>query len=258
MKLEGVTERCSRLWEQGAVALIGISPFNSYFSSERISEILRFCERNERSIALFIPDGVTRYTLQARGYSPKRAARKTRRQVQYLRNKIARAAGSRKLRIWGCEELRANTAYAKHHAALCRAFETDRDFRQGSLDTTRWVLAASEQENIGEPAALLGVRYLLAELPLFLHAPEILGEEAVVFVYHQCPIFITAMYRDPDQTYVSPGQGFGVLRLGDRRDRSDGPRVSGCEQEATPEALARYALRATAGGEQTWAEGTEV
>lgn len=213
MKLTGVTPRCTRLWNEGATALIGISPFNSYFCMERIQAIIEFCERDARPVALFIPNDVTRYTLQARGYTPNRAIRKTRRQVQYLRNKIARAAGDRDLRILGCEELAASPSYTKYHAMLCTRFETDADFRQGCLDTTRWVLAAGENELVNEQAALLGVRYLLAELPLFFHAPDILGDENVVFIYHQCPAFIASMYQGPGRDVVSPGQGFGVLQV---------------------------------------------
>ena len=105
MKLEGVTGTCTRHWERGAAALIGISPFNSYFSAERIRSILEFCERDERPVALFIPDDVTRFTLQARGYTPAQAIRKTQRQTRYLYNKIERAAGDRDLKIFGCQSL---------------------------------------------------------------------------------------------------------------------------------------------------------
>lgn len=212
MRFTGVTERCTRLYDEGATALIGISPFNSYFSEERISRIVQFCERDDRKIAIFIPDDVTRYTLQARGYSPGQATRKTRRQIQYLLNKIARAVGDRDLRVVGCEALESNPVYVKHHDALRQAFETDEDFRTGCLDTTRWVLAAAEGEVVTEQSALLGVRYLLAELPLFFHAPAILGDEAVVFIYHQCPAFIAARYQDSERMHKSQGQGFGVLR----------------------------------------------
>ncbi|HET9679653.1 MAG TPA: tRNA-dependent cyclodipeptide synthase, partial [Gammaproteobacteria bacterium] len=111
MKLTGVTSRCTQLWNKGATALIGISPFNSYFSTERIKTIIKFCERDARPIVLFIPDDVTRYTLQARGYSPDQSIRKTRRQVQYLRNKISRASGNRELRILGCGALGYNPSY---------------------------------------------------------------------------------------------------------------------------------------------------
>ena len=221
MKLTGVTPMCIHLWKEGATALIGISPFNSYFSADRIQAILEFCERDERQVALFIPDDVTRYTLQARGYTSDQAIRKTRRQVQYLRNKIMRAAGTRDLKILGCEALGANAAYVKHHAGLSEMFETDAHFRQGCLDTTRWVLAAAENEVVSQSAALLGVRYLLAELPLFFHAPQILGDQAVVFVYHQCPAFIAAMYQD--RALVSPEQGFGVLKMTDSRDTEHEP-----------------------------------
>lgn len=71
---------------------------------------------------------------------------------------------------------------------------------------------AAERDAVSEQAALLGVRYLLAELPLFFCAPKILGTEKAVFVYHQCPTFITLIYQDPERSFVSPGQGFGILQ----------------------------------------------
>jgi cyclo(L-tyrosyl-L-tyrosyl) synthase len=217
MNLLGVTGECDRLWSHGAMALIGISPFNSYFSLERIQAIVEFCARDERPVALFIPDDVTRFTLQARGYTAGDALRKTRRQIQYLRNKIDRAVDGRRVPVIGCAELESNSAYAQHHALFLQAFENDLPFREKCLDTTRWVLSAKEDEEVGMEAALLGVRYLLAELPLFFNAPVILGAREVVFVYHQCPDLIAGMYRQPTRPFVSPGQGFGVLSNQDAR-----------------------------------------
>jgi cyclo(L-tyrosyl-L-tyrosyl) synthase len=214
MNLLGITGECDRLWSRGAMALIGISPFNSYFSEERIGAIVDFCARDGRPVALFIPDDVTRFTLQARGYTAGEAVRKTRRQIQYLRNKIGRAVGDPSVPVIGCAELETNVAYARHHAAFLDAFEADPVFRQSCLETTRWVLSAKEDEEVGMEAALLGVRYLLAELPLFFNAPAILGVPEVVFVYHQCPELIAGLYRQPTRPFVTPGQGFGVLRSG--------------------------------------------
>jgi cyclo(L-tyrosyl-L-tyrosyl) synthase len=212
MQLHGVTDRCARLWAHGATALIGISPFNSYFSEDRIRDLIDFCAQGGRPVALFIPDDVTRFTLQARGYPPDEAVRKTRRQIQYLRNKIQRALGERAVPLMGCAELAANPQYTRRHEALIARFEADEAFRRSCLDTTRWVLSAREDEVVSPEAALLGVRYLLAELPLFFHAPEILQRPEVVFVYHQCPQLIARIYQAPEPGQVSPGQGFAVVR----------------------------------------------
>lgn len=208
MQAQGITASCSSLWERGATALIGISPFNSYFDEDRIKRLLEFCGRGGRDTVLFIPDEVTRHTLEARGYPPERAAKKMRRQVQYLRNKIIKAANGSPPPILGCAELSAVPEYVRNHAQLERRFETDASFRHGCLSTTRWVLAASPGEEVCERAALLGVRYLLAELPMFLHAPEILGRREVAFVYHQCPEFIRDLFDGRYAESVSAGQGF--------------------------------------------------
>jgi cyclo(L-tyrosyl-L-tyrosyl) synthase len=212
MELRGVTRECDRLWANGATALIGISPFNSYFSAERIRAIIEFCERGGRPVALFVPDDVTRYTLQARGYSEEEAVRKTRRQIRYLRNKIDQAIQTRGLPVFDCRTLESNSAYRERLAATLGRFKDDDPFRRACLETTRWVLSAKEDEPVAPEAAMLGVNYLLAELPLFFNSPDILGESQVVFIYHQCPSMVVGAYEDRARSRISPGQGFGVLR----------------------------------------------
>ena len=208
MRAQGITAACSLLWERGAAALIGISPFNSYFAEDRIRRLLEFCGRAGRAVALFVPDEVTRYTLEAKGYDTSRAVKKMNRQIQYLRNKITRAANGFAPAVLDCAALANLPGYVRRHTELQQRFENDRSFRQGCLDTTRWVLAASSDEQVSERAALLGVRYLLAELPMFLYAPEIMGRTEVVFVYHQCPQFIADLYRGRYGGAPPCGQGF--------------------------------------------------
>lgn len=212
MELHGASPVCERLWANGAMALLGISPFNSYFSTERIRELIAFCAQDGRSVALFVPDNVTRYTLQARGYSEQEALHKTRRQIRYLRNKMDAAMQPLKLPVLDGATLAGNAAYRDHHAAMQARFEADADFRRACLDTTRWVLSAKEGEPVTPAAAMLGVQYLLAELPLFFNAPEILATPKVVFIYHQCPSLIAKAFRSRVSSGISPGQGFAVVR----------------------------------------------
>lgn len=208
MQAQGITAACSLLWERGAAALIGISPFNSYFDEHRIRQLLNFCRQGERPVFLFVPDEVTRYSLEAKGYETRRAVRKMNRQVQYLRNKIVRAANGSVPIVFDCAALAKRREYVQRHVELQSRFESDAPFRRGCLDTTKWVLSASPSEEVGEQAALLGVRYLLAELPMFLHSPEIIGRSEVVFVYHQCPPFVADLYRGRYGGVASSGQGF--------------------------------------------------
>jgi cyclo(L-tyrosyl-L-tyrosyl) synthase len=208
MQAQGITNACSEVWARGATALIGISPFNSYFDEERIRQLLTACSAGGREVIAFIPDDVTTHTLEARGYPPPKAARKTRRQVQYLRNKIARAADGTPPPILGCVELDALAPYRKRRAELADRFEHDAAFREGCLSTTRWVLAAGPGDTVCESATQHGVQYLLAELPMFLHAPEIVGRDAVAFVYHQCPEFVRDLFSGTHGPVVGDGQAF--------------------------------------------------
>lgn len=211
MELRGVTPVCGQLWHDGALALVGISPFNSYFSTERIRSIIEHCEQGGRSVALFVPDDVTHYTLQARGYTEDVALRKTRRQIRYLRNKIDQAVQGRDVPVIGCEALAGNATYRERYAALQARFESDAQFRSDCLDTTGWVLSTQTGHPVKPDAALMGVNYLLAELPLFFNAPDILDRAKAVFVYHQCPALIARSFSARDPALISPGQGFGVL-----------------------------------------------
>lgn len=169
---------------------------------------MEFCGREGRDVLLFVPDEATRHTLAAKGYTSDRAEKKMNRQIQYLRNKIARAANGSMPPVLGCAELAGIPAYVRRHAELQQRFERDAPFQRACLDTTRWVLAASPEEEIDEQAALLGVRYLLAELPMFLHAPEVVGRDRVAFVYHQCPQLLVDLYRGLHGDAVSSGQAF--------------------------------------------------
>jgi tRNA-dependent cyclodipeptide synthase len=147
-------------------------------------------------------------TLLAAPSAPDRAAKKSNRQLQYLLNKIARAANGSAPVVLGCAQLAERPEYRRRYAEVQRRFEIDAPFKRACLDTTRWVLAASPGDKVDERAALLGVHYLLAELPMFLHAPEVTGRSEVAFVYHQCPQLVVDLYAGRFGDVVSTGQGF--------------------------------------------------
>jgi cyclo(L-tyrosyl-L-tyrosyl) synthase len=74
-------------------ALIGISPFNSYYSEENLKKLFSWglSTFKRKRISIFIPDGISIYTLHAMGYPKERAEKKTRSQDRYLKNKVIRA-----------------------------------------------------------------------------------------------------------------------------------------------------------------------
>ncbi|MGH4016117.1 MAG: tRNA-dependent cyclodipeptide synthase [Pseudonocardiaceae bacterium] len=72
--------RCRPPLASRANACFGISPFNSYFTTGRLTDLARWGLREFTSVRFFVPDAPAAYTLEALGYSPDRAVHKARRQ----------------------------------------------------------------------------------------------------------------------------------------------------------------------------------
>ncbi|SFQ54351.1 cyclo(L-tyrosyl-L-tyrosyl) synthase [Amycolatopsis arida] len=196
----------------------GISPFNSYFTTERITDLARWGLDEFGAMHFFVPDVPAAYTLEALGYPPERAAHKARRQGQYLRNKIARALSQLGVHhpdrlILGWSELDANRRYRRLLGEAQRLFDREPDFQAACLTASRWVLdkrlAAGAAPTDDQLRA--AVRYFLAELPLFADTRSIVGTPSSVFCYHQCIPFLHQFYRGELPWRPIAGQGFAVL-----------------------------------------------
>jgi cyclo(L-tyrosyl-L-tyrosyl) synthase len=218
MAVSPLSGRCAEVVERAEHACFGISPFNSYFSTARIRELAAWgLERFER-VDFFVPDAPSAYTFEALGYAPAKAAWKARRQGQYTRNKIITALDSlgradADQRVLGWAELESNTAYGRLHDSGLRRYAEDADFRDACREATGWVLAgklpagqAPDQEQVEH-----AVRYFLAELPLFIDTPAIVGAGASVFCYHQPPAVLRRLYGGELTWRPAAGQGFAVV-----------------------------------------------
>ncbi len=217
MKEEPVTHACAGLLSMREHVVVGISPFNSYFSEEKIKDLVSWAKETFSAFHVYVPDGPAVYTLQATGYSEAQARKKAARQGRWLCNKIARAMSD--LGIGACEQtaavlnsnrLDADPAYQRLHDEAWRLYDTDGWFREGCLQSSRWVLDGK----IGDPDELTSgaledaVRYFLAELPLFIDSAGITGARSSVFAYHQCPAFLAALLQDRRGEIISARQGF--------------------------------------------------
>lgn len=89
-----MTKNCQAQLEKKTHVCFGVSPFNSYFSEERIAQLAGWGKNEFDSMQFFIPDIPSIYTLEAIGYEPEKAAWKARRQSQYLINKTVKALKS--------------------------------------------------------------------------------------------------------------------------------------------------------------------
>ncbi|WP_406465807.1 tRNA-dependent cyclodipeptide synthase [Streptomyces sp. NBC_01622] len=57
----------------------------------------------------------------------------------------------------------------------------------------------------------LAVRYFLAELPLFLDTPSVVGTASSLFCYHQPPEALRRLYGRELVLRPAAGQGFGIV-----------------------------------------------
>ncbi len=225
---EPLTARCRTAFDAREHAVLGISPFNSYYSEERIRELVEWGLQTFRTVHLFVPDEPSAYTLAAAGYTPADAVTKARRQANYLRNKIGRALEGLGISASASDEMLApwsrvstNPQYQAGFARGVDAYERDPAFRHACRATASWVLQRRTSESSGlAPEAIEGaVRYLLAELPLFIDSVGIFGQRASVFCYHQSVPFLQDLFGECFGLTVVEGQGFLRVRLSDETDR---------------------------------------
>lgn len=218
---------CDNLIQSKEHALVGISPFNSYYSECRIGELIHFAHTNFKDFHLFIPNTLPYFNFIAMGYLPNKAKIKTKRQWNYLKNKIIRAfvsnGFSRKdffKKIITIDETMDNNISYNQLLELCfKKYESDISFKEDCLTASSMMLrgypdAENNSHTKNTPLKMeLAVQYLLRELPLLLDTPKILGVTSSVFVYHEQIDFFKKLYGNCDNKLLASNQGFLTLKL---------------------------------------------
>ncbi|MFD9960107.1 tRNA-dependent cyclodipeptide synthase [Amycolatopsis sp. NPDC058986] len=208
---------CARLFPGAPHACVGVSPFNGYFTSERLVRLAAWTAGNFDDFHFFVPDEVTAYTLEALGYSPARAKQKAHRQSCHVHNKITTALTTLGVpdpasRILGMARLWEMPAYRSVAHEVGKHFETDQGFRSACHSASTWVLQGKMGDVPNAGTLRLAVRYFLAELPLFAASGLITGNAGSMFVYHQRVPFLQRFFDGEFAFRPNPGQGFLVVR----------------------------------------------
>lgn len=220
MQTRPLTENCGRIFHAREHACFGISPFNSYFSEERIRSIALWGKAEFGSMHFFVPDVPSAYTLEALGYEPEKAAWKARRQCQYLHNKIHKALKSigysdsdacQMVLNW--ETLTANPRYLQLHEQVKSLFDQDLEFQATCVEASRWVLEKRLESGqvFSQEMLRSAARYLLTEIPLFVDTAGIVGRSTSVFCYHQSVEFLDNLFHRRLELTAASHQGFVVV-----------------------------------------------
>jgi cyclo(L-tyrosyl-L-tyrosyl) synthase len=217
--MEPLTADCENVLRSPEHVCIGVSPFNSYFSTERLTSLARWASAEFADFHFFVPDDITAYTFEALGYAPGRARQKAHRQSRYTHNKIRSALSSLGVpdpaeRVLSMVRLTADRRYQELFDQAMGLFEDSAAFREACLDATRWVLEHKLPDGEAADAGQLrlGVRYFLAELPLFAGSGYIVGAPHSMFAYHQRVRFLERFFGGELEWRPRPGQGFLIVR----------------------------------------------
>jgi cyclo(L-tyrosyl-L-tyrosyl) synthase len=213
-----VNDLSKNLFDLKEHALIGVSPFNSYYSEDNLRKLFFWGLNNFKEISVCIPDGASTYTLQAIGYPKDKADRKAKRHDNNLRNKAIKTLVANNLSedeakskmVFFTDLAQNNKKYIEFCKLYEQMYENDKNFREGCLLTSKCVLSAKGNSVcVDERALNLAVKYFLAELPLYLNTPEILNVSSSLFVYKDLPTdFLNKIYNNgPFSSLLSLKQG---------------------------------------------------
>lgn len=183
----------------GVHALVGISPFNSYYSYEKIHEILSWCCCRFSEVSVFFPDSLPIYNFLAMGYNLKRAQKKTTRQANYMINKINRSIETiipiKNIDLILMSKLIENEVYQNIRALAEDLYDKDRNFQVACNQDVEGMLRNYHQ-TVSNHDLMLATKYLLYEIPLLSSSPLILDKTNSTFIYHETPAFVEYLYAN--------------------------------------------------------------
>ena len=174
------------------LAIIGMSPGNSYFKDYEVRFLLQQAVSRFGNCAIMVADVPAIATYKALGYSPSQARNKAIPKGNNLKNRTRRLAeelgySEEQVRIvdWA-EEVETNPGYQQHYRNIAAKYQTMPAFAEGVRKTSRTVLEASgkiEGDIVG--ATESATHYLLSELAFMEFAPAFFACERVCYLYHR-------------------------------------------------------------------------
>ncbi|WP_439673493.1 tRNA-dependent cyclodipeptide synthase [Embleya sp. MST-111070] len=209
------TRHCEVIHDEGAHAVIGVSPGNSYFSARRLHDLAAWGLDQYDRVDFVYTDLHVAEMYEACGYDPDDARRKAAKNLRGLRAKVRDAASAAdptqaRLRWRPVSGFRGNTAYQEIHRQLKRRLETDSGLRAVCDDLVGRFLFARGQE-ASERQRAVCLEYVCAEAPLFLDTPAIIGVPSSLNCYHQLLPLAELLYSRGAGLRASRNQGHAIV-----------------------------------------------
>ncbi|MFJ4933815.1 tRNA-dependent cyclodipeptide synthase [Streptomyces pseudovenezuelae] len=210
------SERCAALVDAGHHVFLGISPGNGYFSENRLVALLRWAAARFARVEIAHPDADTvACTYLGRGYEPRHARVRARRDVRQTANRISRAVTATRidpprLRVAQFSDFYDTPAYRAALERVTRAHREQPAFHATHARMVTGVLRTTMPADWAPTADQLaaGGEYLDRELPFLLDTPAVLGVRASVFAYRATPALADFLYGPNARLPAVGTQGF--------------------------------------------------
>ncbi|MEJ8642391.1 tRNA-dependent cyclodipeptide synthase [Streptomyces sp. MS1.HAVA.3] len=201
--------------------LIGVSPGNSYFSSERITGLAQWATTRFAQVDFVYADLHVDRMFAAFGYTPEHAEKRATKEIKAVRRRILKGVEESgppqaDIRVRALSEFQSNPVYQLLHRRVLHFLETDDEFRKGCEKMALHFVGSKlpEGESITDEQLQVCFDYMAAELPFFVDTPSILDVPSSVAAYHvKMPL-----------TDVLFARGGDCARPATRRTPSYGPR----------------------------------
>ncbi|MEV4611119.1 tRNA-dependent cyclodipeptide synthase [Kitasatospora sp. NPDC049258] len=211
------SDRCQTVFDRGEHLLIGVSPGNSYFSHQRLTELIRWGREFFEAVDVVHADLHVDSQYRAAGYPGEQAERRAAKEVKATQRRIRRAvaeAGLDGVRAHALSDFRAEPAYRRLHGAVLAALDTDPVLRSATEGMARGFLRARLPAGADPAPSQLaaGVEYIAAELPFFLDTPALLRVASSISCYHVELPLTPVLFGRGDGLRAAPAQGYAVVR----------------------------------------------
>ena len=213
-----LTAECRSIYERKEHVVLGVSPGNSYFRVPLLAGLLNWLCGEFARVDVVVPDAALAHTYTALGYPADRAAGKVRSEVNVLRNRIVRAwrerGGPRPADgLHMMSDLVQRPAYQECLGRCETALRTDAELSRVCRQVSREVLLTRRPgTEFGVEQVDEGARYLIAELPFFVGAPEIFEVPTSLCFYHRQFPLAELIYSGKSALKASPRQAYAIIR----------------------------------------------
>ncbi|MFE3121368.1 tRNA-dependent cyclodipeptide synthase [Streptomyces niveus] len=226
-RVEGLDLSSPLLFERYGTVVLGLSPFNSFYSTGTVTALCRSAAASCPDVQVVLP-GAPESALRSisAGKAPRHAVLRSKRVIHNMRNVARRTLADSGVpdtdsRVHVLTRFAAHPRYRKIRARVETAYRTQAPMREAVQAMTRTALATSIDS---EPTAAQiedNARYIFAESPLLLDATGVLGRPRTLFVYHRrVPLYdVVAAGRIPGLT-LGAGHVLSVL-TDERNDRGN-------------------------------------